>query len=164
MRAFPAIACAGLALALGTGCGADSSSNGAQNSPVEVQTGSLSKAEFIKRADAICEEQRKKYSVAYVAYATQHEKQFWVRRAATTSDLTATVLVPNYEKRIEELASLGAPPSDKDQMTAFLRAFEDSLQAAHEHPVTSTTSLERILTKPYEAEQRYGLQGCVSPT
>ena len=39
-------------LAFGAGCG-DSDGN-----EVDVQTGSLSKAEFIKKADAICETSR----------------------------------------------------------------------------------------------------------
>jgi hypothetical protein len=161
-RAFFIVIVASLALVVASGCGGSDSSSAAENSRVEVQTGQLSKAEFVKRAEAICGKLTRQFQIEYGAFTTQHEKQFWVRRSAAISQLAREVFAPNYEKRIEEIAALGAPPSDKAEVEAFIRALEGVVQTVRKDPVKASASLRNVLAKPFQAEQRYGLQGCTS--
>ncbi len=153
---------AGLAVALASGCGGSDSSTAAENSPVEVETGQLSKAEFIKRANALCLKSGKQFKIEYFAYTKEHEKDFWVKRAAAIKDLANKVFLPNLEKRVEEIAALGAPAADKSELESYVRAMEGSIQAVRKDPVKATQSLNAVFAKPFQAEQRYGLQGCIS--
>lgn len=161
-KAFWLCALVGLLAVVAAGCGSGGdSSSAAAKPPIAVETGPLSKAQFVKRADAICARSAKQLKAAYVSFTTQHEKQFWVHRSAAISDLARTVFVPNYEKRIEEIAAIGAPSSDKGDIENFIRSFEDALSAMSKQPVKASESLNTVFAKPFQAEQRYGLQGCI---
>jgi hypothetical protein len=153
------LTCTGLALVLGNGCGGSSDASG--GSPVTVQTGSLSKAEFIKRADAICEASRKQYVAEYKNFTEKNEKAFTSNRAAIIKRLADEVMVPNYEKRIEEIAALGAPAADSAEVAAYVRAVEGALRRVRREPVKVSESLNTVFAPIAIAAQRYGIQSCI---
>lgn len=149
---------AGLVLVLGSGCGGSSSTS--ESSSVTVQTGSLSKAEFIKRADAICEASRKQFVAEYKNFAEKNEKAFSSNRADTIRRLANEVMIPNYEKRIEEIAALGAPVADSAKVAAYIRVVEGALQKVRREPVRVSESLNTVFAPIAIAAQHYGIQSC----
>ncbi len=147
-----AIAVAGLLLA---GCGGDGESD-----TVSVETGNLSKKEFIQRADVICENVRRKFTQEYTAFAKT------IKPTASKEDLDAfgsklinDILIPNFQKDVEEISALGAPSGDEEEVSAFLTAIQQRLGEIRERPAI----LEETITPFAKAEKlakAYGLTGC----
>ena len=68
-RAFAAILAVLAAVAVVAGCGSDESSDAAS-----IKTGSLSKEEFVKKADKVCEEGQKRHIAKARAYINDNAK------------------------------------------------------------------------------------------
>jgi hypothetical protein len=147
---------AALAVALvAGGCG------GASASEITVQTGSLSKAEFIKRADAICTAARSQFTREYTAFVKKNYKPTSSRSAqeAVANELVESILLPNFEKPIDEISALGAPKGDEQAIASFLNALQQRLEEIHERPLI----LNKTVTPLARAEKlarAYGLTGC----
>lgn len=143
-----------LALLLASGCG------GGGSDEVSVTTGSLSKAQFISRADAICSAAFSNFTREYIAFGKKHppppskaEQLEWL------AEITETMLVPNYEPRFEEIGALGAPSGDEEKVSEFLTAFNRRLDEIKAEP-TELTSSPYPFKEASKLAQAYGLTGC----
>jgi hypothetical protein len=157
IRAFCLLMAVLAALVLANGCGG----GGASASEITVQTGSLSKAEFIKRADGICEAARSQFTREYTAFAQKNYKPTSSRSAqeALANDLVENILLPNFEKPVDEISALGAPKGDEQEIASFLNALQQRLEEIHERPLI----LNKTVTPFAQAEKlakAYGLTGC----
>ena len=115
------------------GCGG--SSDGSGNS-VSVETGSLSKAEFVSRANAICTAVRNQFTREYEALVTKGRKGH--SAAAESAFLDETIeklVVPNYEERmIGGIAKLGAPSAYAPEVKNFLEVLQQRLVEIQDDP------------------------------
>ena len=116
----------------------------------------LTKAEFVKQADAICKEHDKQVQVDFQSYIEESKTP----PKDEGAKLIETVFFPNIESEIEELRELVPPEGDEDQVTEMLDATEAGLEKAETEP-------DRILTleaNPFgDAKQLatdYGLKVC----
>lgn len=141
------------------GCGDDDSSEAdANGEEVTVETSSLSKAEFIKQADTLCEKTKGQFFREYTTFikdsarATQSEQ-------AQTAEMVETILVPMYEDLIDQISSIGAPKGDEKQVAGFLNALQQDLDFASEQP---SKALDRLVpfSRATKAAEAYGLAGC----
>lgn len=142
-----------------TGCGSSGSDD--TTVAVAVQTGSLSKAEFIKKADAICEAARTEFLAKFKSFANAHVAEFSdpkQREAAFTKVLESN-LNPNIEDQIEQISKLGAPGSYAPEVEAFLMALQKRLAKAEEDPL-SLISTPYPFKKAEEVAKKAGMQGC----
>jgi hypothetical protein len=144
-----------LAAVLLAGCGGTSGSTGS----VTAKTGSLSKAQFIKQADAICAEQLKQADTAVREYLTKNGLK------PTTHDISAhesevvEAFLPAYQQEIDQIRSLGAPRGDVKQVSAILTALQWNVDEGKAKPAKFLSQEGRFAT-PAALAKDYGLLEC----
>jgi hypothetical protein len=147
------------ALFLAAGCG--SSSNGSSSDEVTVQTGSLSKAEFVKKADAICKAARTEFLAKYTSFFKAHEAEFGNAQdqKALLGELVETLLVPNIEGQVKQIGELGAPKAYAPEVASFLDALQKRLEEASDDPAVVTATATPF-KKAEVVAAKAGMQGC----
>jgi hypothetical protein len=154
-RYLIALPAAALAIALiVAGCGGGGSDN-------EVTASSITKAEFLKKADAVCERGNEQTQADVAAYV--EEKNFSLSKKQTPAQYTAfieAVLVPNVNKEIEEIRDLGAPSGDEDQVEAILSALEDAVAKAQKESKAVVQERTDLFGRASELAKEYGLKAC----
>lgn len=111
-----------LVAALISGCGGDDDS---------TTTATVSKAQFVKEADAICKktelEQEKLVNKYYVRLNPNELK-------AKGEKLVRLAALPPLQTQAEELSELPLPEQGEKEAKAYMKAFEAGLQEAEEDP------------------------------
>lgn len=164
IRRFWPLGLAIASLLLVAGCGGGSDDDSANGSAeITVETSSLSKVEFIKRADAICQKGRDQFDREFEAFTTANKEELAEAENASewVGGIVNGILLPNYEARIDELTALGAPEGDQKEVEVFLNAFQDRLNEMSEKP-TELSRTVRPFKSVEKAARDYGLNGCVS--
>lgn len=144
---------------MASGCGGGSSSS-TGNDEVTVQTGSLTKAEFVEQADAICKAGREQFDKEFQTF--QKEKKLKTsgdQSPVWLGEVVNTILLPDYEKRIEEISALGAPSGDEREIASFLNALQQRLDDMRKEPAEMSNSLTPF-SKPIKLAKAYGFTGC----
>lgn len=145
------------ALVLLAGCGSSS------DPEITVQTGSLSKAEFVEKADAICAAARREFLAKYSSLVLAHKSVIASgdeeREVALLGEAVDTLLAPNVEGQIEQIGELGAPSADAPKTTLFLEALQERLGELQANPaeLTATTT---PFKRAEDAAKRVGMQDC----
>lgn len=118
------------ALLLG-GCG------GSEGSEISVETGSLTKAQFIEKAEAICDEGDERFQDELSDFLRRNSDLGSSRseREATAEELVDTIYLPIQEEQIDRITALGAPSGDQEEIAAILEAFREGLEEAESHPL-----------------------------
>jgi hypothetical protein len=145
------------ALLFAVGCGSSGSEE------VTVQTGSLSKAEFIKKADAICEAARSEFLAKLSRFFKVHEKTLVNDPAESKEvllpEVLESLLQPNIEGQVEQISTLGAPKDYAPEVADFLNALQDRMDKALENPPGFTTTPTPFVVAENIA-RRVALKGC----
>jgi len=143
------------ALVSAAGCGSSSSDE------VTVQTGSLSKTEFIKKADAICEAARTEFLAKYSRYVEEHKSDIVdpQKKDEVLNDILDSILAPNVEGEIVQISKLGAPKDYAPEVAAFLNALQKRLDKAQENPDGLTTTTNPFVVAENVA-RRAAMNGC----
>lgn len=161
-----AVAAVALAAILFVGCGG-SSSDGASTAPegeeaVAVKTGSLSKAAFVSKADAVCEAGKAKLDKVFTAYGKRHpldpnsndtEKSEWA------ASLLSSFFGPEWESEIEKIASLGAAATEEADVVSFLTRFQQGIRELERHP--NAFFEPTPFSEATQVAKKLGLTGCV---
>jgi hypothetical protein len=140
---------------LAAGCGGDD----------ETATASLTKAEFVKRADAICDKGNERFQTLYEKYVRAHENDApeiepgGKRTLAQSTEITERALAPVVKQEVDEIRALGAPSGDGRRVAEILDAIEDGLKKVEEDP-TVVGNTEEEFSKPHELATEYGLEVC----
>ncbi|HWA52621.1 MAG TPA: hypothetical protein VG816_00465 [Solirubrobacterales bacterium] len=151
-----------LALALcASGCGGSGQSETSATTTAATNgDGSLSKAEFVKKASSICIETKERSSAAYRAYSQENSiPSSGPGLEAKAADLVESVFVPLYEKQINEIGALGAPAGERAQVEAMLVAMRQGLVAATRDPLAFIQSAA-ALDRASELATALGLSAC----
>lgn len=156
IRNFSILIAAVAGLLLATGCG--------DSGEINVETGSLTKAQFIKRADAICREAVIKVELATQAFVQSAKSADSPQAAFKTGagKLISTSFVPAFEEEIDRVSSLGAPSGDEEEIAAILEAQQQGLDEAREDPVEFLRRASPF-TKAFRLGQSYGFATCGQP-
>ena len=143
------------------GCG-DSSSADDDGTEISVETGSLSKAEFIKQADAICEETVKNVQSEGEKYARKAEQASTpaVGLAAELPKFVRNVVVPMFEEEIDQISSLGAPSGDEQEITVMLKALQQGLVKAQKEPQALFQGTNNKFNEATQLGEKYGFSSC----
>jgi hypothetical protein len=143
------------ALLLATGCG------GSSDPEVTVQTGSLSKAEFVKKADTICEAARGEFLAKYESFFRAHESDFGDKKKeeAFLSDMLETLLAPNVEGQVKKISSLGAPKAYAPEVASFLNELEKRVEEGRDDPF-GLTATPYPFKKAENVAAKVGMKGC----
>jgi hypothetical protein len=147
--AFVAAAIVVVLVLVGCGGGDDSSASG-----------SISKQEFIAKADAICTKSNKRMESQLGKFLVSG-KQISKPTQADNEKFVATVLIPSLRKEIDEIKALGVPAEDEERVTAMIVALEEGLETAENDPRSvAAGSAEVIYGIPSRLAGEYGLKVC----
>lgn len=143
---------------LAAGCGDDDSDAAA----VAVKTGSLSKAEFVKQAGKVCEAGRARHTAKGVALLEENPKL----KQGTMSKEGAVefidlVIRPVYLQEAKEIAELGVPESEADEVAEIVAALEADMDELKANPQNLLRSRPSLPTADAKAEE-YGLTLCAA--
>lgn len=145
---------------VGAGCGSDDSATGTTSSDT-IKTSTLTKAQFVKRADKICDQQSVKISIALGAYLNKNVPRSGQNEEAIVADAVREILTPNVRSQIKEIRALGGPAGDEEQVEAILTAMQESVDSLDGR---QRFSLEEDLGPAFQQEGKlardYGLASC----
>lgn len=124
------------------GCGGSGGSTTVTTGEVTVHTASLTKKQFVKQADAICETDTYRSEEEFGAYVKRQAKLVGKRYGGSLTailrrfapQIVDAVLIPTYERQIEQLESLGAPSGDEKEVAAVLAAMRNALDEGRRRP------------------------------
>ena len=118
------------------GCGGDGTEGEATSAGDRgaVRASSLTKAQFIKRADAICAAGRKRWETEFGAYLDRNSKSLGAALRDHAPKIINTIFVPAYQGQIDRTRSLGAPSGDGEEVGSILAAMQRVVDEAGEQP------------------------------
>jgi hypothetical protein len=122
------------------------------------ETAAPTKKEFIKQAEAICLKTDKQQGEALEGYLEEHPKGITTGKGREIEAIEVLV-VPSLKSEADELAALGAPSGDEDQVEAIVVGLEDSVRKLEEDPLAFRN--EKKLFGEIDAKaKRYGFKEC----
>lgn len=123
------------------------------------ETTSLTKAQFIKQADAIC----KKADLVQVKNIKrlEDEKKMEDRPPAEQNELVTTVGLDPMLKEAEEIGGLPAPEGDEAQIEALVEAIEAGVERARKEPAEFVAyGAPDFFEKADNIAKKYGMKEC----
>ncbi len=142
-----------LALAVGvSACGSDEGESAqAPSQP------SLTKAQFLKKANAICRKGTKEMNRLDVAAWKKYGGPSSNPDPAT-SDKVALALLPAREKEVRLIRALGLPKGSEDHVEKMLTVWDEGIEKGREDPKALRAGT--ALSEAYEMGLDYGLIDC----
>lgn len=152
IRAFLLIGVVVATGSLAAGCGGGSG--------IEVETGDLTKAEFIKRANGVCGAIRLQFARDFSNYYRDHSPKQVGSEEKWAEEVVDRAVVPNYEVRlIDRFSTLGVPSAEKDEVVAFLEAVQQQVDKMQEN-ANELTKSPFPFAKPAKLARKQGLTRC----
>jgi hypothetical protein len=135
--------------AIATGCG------GSESTASE----SLTKAEFIRAADAICRDADKAQEAELSAYVKKNPKA--EASEAGQVKLVAAAGLPSIRIEIEELTELAAP--EGEEVEALLKNMEKALEESEADPSRVLDAAGNPFTAVEKQASKFGFKSCNTP-
>jgi hypothetical protein len=133
------------------GCGSSS----------DDSTSSLTKAQFIVKADAICKKGNTEIESGFEDFAKEAGiKENKEPTPAQGVEVSETVLIPYIKEQSEELRDLEVPSGDEEEITAMLDALDEGVEEAEEDPEALFTSKSDPFGPANKMAKEYGLKVC----
>lgn len=121
----------GIALVLAAaGCGGGSGSSSSEEP-------TLTKKQYVQRADAICTRLSHKLVRGYEAFSNQHQLNTTAPNQHEREQLILAVTLPNVEEKLAELKQLPVPQGDEAKLEAIFASMEHGIESAERHPAWS---------------------------
>jgi hypothetical protein len=117
----------------------------------------LTRAQFVKRANAICLSEEERKTKAFES-ASKLGKKFFAGSKKELTQLISTVGLPLYEEIIEELAALKPPSKEQAKWDAIIRHYEETLKEAEAHPAKQLVNDSFSLVD--RAATKFGVKNC----
>lgn len=136
------------AIVAGCGGGDDSDTSG----------DSLTKAEFIKQGDAICEKANKQSEAEAEKFSKENDFSLERPSKEQLEEAVTEILVPNFNRQVEDLKALEAPEGDEEQAEEIISSLDDAAAEIEEDP--SLVFEEQVLKEPAELAEDYGFEVC----
>jgi hypothetical protein len=148
-RHLIALLLAAVALAtVGVGCGSSSKS----------KSSGISKAEFLKRGNAICAKGNKQINVAaHKVFGNNSKKK---PTTAQMRKFATTILVPSVASQVNGIRALGAPKGDESKVKAIVDAAQQAVDKGKKDPLALTTNGPGPFAKANKLAKSYGLKAC----
>jgi len=141
--AWPLAVLAVAALAFG-GCGSDDEA-------------SITKAEFTKQANAICE----KSSDERVAEFRARASVKGLGNDQSREEAVVEAFIEPFEEMIGELEDLGAPEGDEEKIEAIFNSMEQGVSDLEKDPLVVFESEEQMFNEANKLASEYGLTSCI---
>jgi len=145
---FVAILMVGLAAA---GCGSSSNSS-------TSTTAALTKPQFLKQGNAICEKGNQQINAAA-------QKLFGKNKQPSKADATkfaTDTLIPSVQSSIDGLKALGAPKGDEAKVNAIITSAQAALDKFKKDPALVASNKAHPFKQSNKLARDYGLKVCGS--
>jgi hypothetical protein len=117
--------------ALGSGCG---------GSGEDEATASVTKAQFVKEADAICAERNKKWDASVASYKKKLQAENASLDEEHVGELISSSLVPLMKDELGQMEGLGAPAGDEESIDKMLGARSKAVAELEAEPLAVYSS------------------------
>ncbi len=114
---------------IAAGCGSSSSGSTSSES-----SSSLTKAEFIKAADAVCEKGNESITGEAEEFAEENNIDTEKPTTAEQEEVVSEVVGPAIRQQAEDISALGAPSGEEAEVEAIVEAVEAGAEEAEEDP------------------------------
>ncbi len=150
----------GLERSAGSGGGNGSSTDGGPAGFGPLKASSLTRSEYIERAEEICREGAESLLEPILAYVQKHSKS-GKDEEELIAEAVHKYLVPNYQIQIDELSQLGAPEGDAKQVEVFLLAMLRAVESLERRQKMSLEpDLEQAFGEAGDKALDYGILNC----
>lgn len=155
IRSITALAGALVLAATALGCGSNSNSS---------STASLTKPEFVKKANAICASGEKEIEGEFETFAKAHNlSKGKPPSRAEAEEAANTILIPKVEKQVKEIRALGAPEGESAKVDEILSAVEAAIEKAKQDPAAFIEEEGKgVFADANRMAREYGLTTCGS--
>jgi hypothetical protein len=152
-RGFVAVLIGVLAIAaVGAGCGGGESDATAGDQ--------LSKAVYLKKADAVCLRNWEEVKNDYNKFVKAHGgRDVAFDDIDSITEYVDTVVIPNKEQLLDELREVGTPSGGEEKVNAILAAYEEGIDVAEEDPERAAVG-EGVFWYAADLAQKYDLRNC----
>jgi hypothetical protein len=138
-----------------TGCGG---SGGAETSTAPALRTTVTKAQFLKKANVICAqgsaEIAKRDEAAWERYDPENASE-------ATRDKVALALLPAREREVRRLRAIGLPKGSARYVNQMLTAWEEGVEKGRKHPRSlRATGYDFAFYEAYSMGNDYGLSSC----
>lgn len=126
--------------------------------------GSLTKAEFVKQANAICTAGDQEINKRLESFLEDNEPTGKRLTDAQLTEGAEEILIPSLRKQVEKIAALGTPSEDGKEADEIVEAAEEALQEVEDEPVLAApqTGDRNPFAEVNEMAREYGLDVCGS--
>ncbi len=122
---------------------------------------SVSKEEFIAKADAVCKKGTERMQTKIFA-ALKNPRNLTKVSKAEQEKIVTTVMVPSVSREVKELRALGIPDGDEEKVDAMITALEEGIETAERSPQAVTKSSDVVFGIASRIGGEYGLAVCGS--
>jgi hypothetical protein len=144
------------------GCGSDSDSSTSAGftTPSKAAEGgaTITKAELIKKGDAICRKTDQRQSRGLKAYAKKHPQ--WEKTTSGQEKAIAKAGLPPIGVEAEELENLGVPERESATVNAIFTALERALDEAEKDSGSLFSQKENPFDEVDQLAGDYGFKAC----
>ncbi len=144
---WSAVVAACLLLAAAVGCGGGDDETAAA-SPI-------SKAQYIKRADAICTETENRQEALIRKFGEQEKKQ----TPNSEAELVSFAGLPPVQQQLEEISELPQPSTGAQEADAYVKALGEGLKAARKNPAALLEG-KNPFAEAEEVAAKFGFKVC----
>ena len=167
-RIFNVIAGLVVVVAFAVGCGGDSTESGEATRATKtadvqgVQPSSLSKAEFIQRADSTCAEARSQIVGEMREYLGSAPRAG--SRGAQFAEVAEKVVIPGMQELIDRFRAFGAPAGDEEEIAAIVETMQQGLDRSKRSKASRAATLtgESPFAEADVLAAAYGLSECAN--
>ena len=142
----------------GFGCGGGdaSSGGGGDTSAVQADTGGapLSKAEFVKQGDAICNKVPERFG------KLQQELEKEIGAKPSLAEIGEKAALPPLPEAAKELEELTPPKGDEQKAEAIVEALEAAAKGLEEKPTSELSGPKSPFAEFQKLTKEYGFQVC----
>jgi hypothetical protein len=114
----------------------------------------LTRAQFIRQADAICKKGNKQIDAAAQEVFTRNQQP----SSAQLEQFATETLIPNIQRQVDDVRDLDEPSEDGDRVNEFLDSAQSELDKGRDDPLYVTS--EESFSKANELGQQYGFEVC----
>jgi hypothetical protein len=132
------------------GCGGDDSN-----------AGSISKAEFVKKAEAVCKKGNKRMEGALAGFLHENKN---IQNASKVAyeELLEKIVLPSLKRELREIRAIGVPSDGEERVEAMVAALEEGVETAEEDPRLAVTSSDAVFGISSRLARELGLDVCGS--
>lgn len=141
-------------VALIAGCG--SGGSGGSSTTSTTSEAPLTKAEFIRKGDAICQTGNEASTTEIEQFAKENGFGSEPTKAQF-EEVVTEVLAPNLEHQADELDALVPPAKDKAEIEAIIASLRETIAEIEKNPGAFEGN---VLAKPIRLENAYGFKVC----